>query len=780
MAVFVELVTDAFEEVFREQSHAHQNGGQRSSGRAGKSIVRRPVRGIEIKDDTYAYLKVVMLNGIELPLLDSSSSTGTNAKGYTNFILQSVSEQRMEKHQIVETFGDSYVFFFGETPRFLQCQAILINTHDFNWQAEWWYNYENYLRGTKLVELGARCYMFWDDNVVEGFILMAQADTVADQPYLVNLSFRFFVTKYENISLHSVEQFPVRSSVQLPPGVELTQSDAFNKLQTFYRGNQAQVLGRDAIIREKPVLGSNLNQGGVGVGPLGSQSPLARQLGPGTYAFGGAPVGGIGTGLGISGAAGVGLSSGAGSALVPGAAYGFGSGAGAGVGAVVGTAQGLGLGVASGPLGTPLVGPGFGRQSGDAFAPFQSITQKIRQLPPSIVVDPSIWNALTGVRGLVDIENGTVVSGAARAESRGALRGLIAENVDEYISGNDGNPGLNAYLGNATDSFIEPYYPLNKAITRAQQISFGLPYSIITTLNALGVSADNAYVMRRLGLAPNFSPGYVASVGAFAGVSSGVGPGTASSFGGLGASPVSFSPLSNASFGAQPGAGLGVSARAGYFANVNAGSSYLSASPFYSYRDPLGAVYGRNMAQINGFNGDRHRYVEGAGFPQYGYASPYGGVGYGRAGFGDMGGAGFGSALSTGDPGFRDPINVNVRATVSTGLFNKVNNDMTVLTPGPTLGGTSTVGGASRNVGGVSSAFSLTVLEGSFSPWVNAAATQPQPLYGQPAYGPGTRGVYGPDLGYAAYLQSQSITTQTYVGDGLVARTRASASLGFF
>jgi len=42
-----------------------------------------------------------MADGSALPLLDSSSSTGTNTDGYTNFILQTVQEQRMEKHQIV-------------------------------------------------------------------------------------------------------------------------------------------------------------------------------------------------------------------------------------------------------------------------------------------------------------------------------------------------------------------------------------------------------------------------------------------------------------------------------------------------------------------------------------------------------------------------------------------------------------------------------------------------------------------------------------------------------
>lgn len=806
MAVFIELVTDAFEEVFREQSRAHQNsgGGSRSS-RAGKTVVRRPTRGIEIKDDTYAYLKVIMSNGVELPLLDSSSYTGTNAKGYTNFILQSVNEQRMEKHQIVETFGDAYVFFFGESPRFLDCSAILINTHDFNWRAEWWHNYEHYLRGTKLVELGARCYMFWDDNVIEGYMLMSSASEVAEQPYTVSLQFRFFVTKYQSINLSSVEQFPVRSSVQLPPGVELTQSDAFDKLQAFYRGGSAGTRGSDAVSREQFVVGDALSSGGSGVGPLAGNAPVATRFGPSTYAFGGASASagisagfgaGVGAGFGASATAGIGFgasagasasfgasaSAGAGFGASASAGVGFGASASASVGVGVGTSLSLGLGTASGPLGAPRVGPGFGRQSGEAYAPFQKITQKIRELPPSVVVDPSIWNALRGTTGLASVEDQNVLT-VDESTRGGALRGLIAENIDEYVNGTDGYPGIRAYMQGATESYIEPYYALGKAITRAQELSFGLPYSVVTTLNALGIAADNPYAMRALGLAPNFSPGYIASAGAFAsvGVSAGFGAsaslsagvGASTSFGGASSYNVSYSPLANASLGGS--AGIGVSARAGYFANATGGSSYLATAGGYSYTDPLGAIYGRNNTQV-GFSPDTHRYVEGTGFPSYGYNSPYGGVGYGRAGFGDFGGAGFGAGNALGDPGFRDPFSVTVRGTSS---VSRVRYDATALTPGPMLGGTAVLGGASVSVGGVSSAFSMTAFSGSFNPWVVAASKQQPPIYGQPAVGPGSPGVYGPNLGYAAYQQNQFPVSQPYVG-GVTVRASASASFGFF
>lgn len=213
MAVFIEITTDAFQENFARKSAAAQ-----ASRRAGAARVRRPLRGLEIKEDTYAIIKVIQADGTELPLLDSGTETGTGTQ-YANFILQAVQEARMEKHQIVETFGEAYIFFFGEAPRFLDVTAVLINSNDFNWEAEWWANYNAYFRGTKSVELGARTYLFYDDNIVEGYMLQAQAVKTSDQPLMVQLTFRLFLTNYQNISFIGDPNFPTRSSITLPDSV---------------------------------------------------------------------------------------------------------------------------------------------------------------------------------------------------------------------------------------------------------------------------------------------------------------------------------------------------------------------------------------------------------------------------------------------------------------------------------------------------------------------------------------------------------------------------------
>lgn len=217
MPIFIELITDAFEENLGSQLIGRAATGQ--SNRAGNRVARRPTRGLEIKEDTHAAIKVILSDGSELPLVDSSDASGIASNGYTNFILQSVSETRMEKHQIVETFGASYIYFFGENPRFLDVSAMIINSHDFNWEAEWWENYEQNFRGTRLVEKGGRLYMFYDDNIVEGYMLMCQATKQSSEPHLIPISFRLFLTNYRNVSFIGNPEFPIHESAILDDSI---------------------------------------------------------------------------------------------------------------------------------------------------------------------------------------------------------------------------------------------------------------------------------------------------------------------------------------------------------------------------------------------------------------------------------------------------------------------------------------------------------------------------------------------------------------------------------
>lgn len=227
--VFVELRTDAFAENFSRFGFKPANGG-----------ARRPLRGFEIKEDTYAVIKVIKSDGTMIPLTDAAGPISQTSGGstqaasgiadngatsprtgatynYSNFIIQSVVENRQEKAQLLETFGDSFVFFFGERPRVLQVSGVLMNTLDFNWRSEFWYNYENTLRGTKLVEQNARIYLFYDDLVVEGYMMGANATDDANNPYHIAFNFQLFVTNHQYLGNVGQENYPITHGVNLAP-----------------------------------------------------------------------------------------------------------------------------------------------------------------------------------------------------------------------------------------------------------------------------------------------------------------------------------------------------------------------------------------------------------------------------------------------------------------------------------------------------------------------------------------------------------------------------------
>jgi len=193
MAVFISVTTSAFNEatLVREDPKLLN--------------IRRPMRGIEIKEDTYCIMKVIDSQGNAIPIVNSSSSqregerTGISDH-YANFIITNVTEQRAERQQIVETFGEDYIFFFGESPRMLNFQGLLLNTNDFNWKSEWWHNYENIFRGTKLLEASARMYIYFDDVVAEGYMMNSQTVGTSADPYKQLLQFQFFVTNYSILS----------------------------------------------------------------------------------------------------------------------------------------------------------------------------------------------------------------------------------------------------------------------------------------------------------------------------------------------------------------------------------------------------------------------------------------------------------------------------------------------------------------------------------------------------------------------------------------------------
>lgn len=156
---------------------------------------RRPLNGLEIYEDTYATLSVTRPNGTPVNLKHTAVGDESLEDSYTSsFIVQSISESREEKQQMVPTFGDDYAYYFGQRPRMITVNAILPHAENFQWNQEFWTNYENTLRGTRLVDKDARVYLYVDRQVYEGYMVNADTTRSADNQHIVQLRFTMHVT----------------------------------------------------------------------------------------------------------------------------------------------------------------------------------------------------------------------------------------------------------------------------------------------------------------------------------------------------------------------------------------------------------------------------------------------------------------------------------------------------------------------------------------------------------------------------------------------------------
>ncbi len=296
MPVFIEITPDPFATSFRNLAVGDPNedgtfpGAGRSKAIGTFDHVRRPVRGIQIKDDTYATIQVRTADGRNIPLIDAGGAKIDEqnpdfsfSDQNSNFLIQAMQEERTEKMQVVQTFGEPFVFFFGEHPRMIAGSGILLNSEDFNWKAEFLENYDRYLRGTKCVQSKTRVTMSWDDIVVEGYFVKVNVTDTADNNSFVRMEFQLFLTNYQNVSRIGFNQFPKDSvEVNLDPNDLDTTGEGIGNLKSqtqLVRSLNTQSLGlKNSLLQ---TLRDNVNKTLTIDGRLTSVLELANQFSSG-------------------------------------------------------------------------------------------------------------------------------------------------------------------------------------------------------------------------------------------------------------------------------------------------------------------------------------------------------------------------------------------------------------------------------------------------------------------------------------------------------------------
>ena len=111
----------------------------------------------------------------------------------TKFFLEQVQENREEKVQVIDTFGEWIAFFFGKKPEVYSYSGTLLNAENHNWKNEFQENYDYFLRGTQAVKNRATVFMQYDDVMVEGYILNASINMSAAADKSVPFQFNMLV-----------------------------------------------------------------------------------------------------------------------------------------------------------------------------------------------------------------------------------------------------------------------------------------------------------------------------------------------------------------------------------------------------------------------------------------------------------------------------------------------------------------------------------------------------------------------------------------------------------
>lgn len=165
-------------------------------------------RQIQEKEDRPATIRLIRRLGTA-ELKEKSSSEGVVPwenliPPNTKFFLESVQENREEKVQIIDTFGEWVAFFFGRRPEIYSYSGTLLNAKNHDWKNEFQENYDHFLRGSQAVKNQASILMQYDDVLVEGYMLNCSIAMRGENDKSVPFQFNMLVTNRSPINARAI------------------------------------------------------------------------------------------------------------------------------------------------------------------------------------------------------------------------------------------------------------------------------------------------------------------------------------------------------------------------------------------------------------------------------------------------------------------------------------------------------------------------------------------------------------------------------------------------
>jgi hypothetical protein len=202
-----------------------------------------------------------------LPNVSEGNTDKAIPQAFTNFILTSVQEDRREKFQIFETFGDPALFFFDKkTPVYSFSGFLIDSAHQDearpgappddkgSWANEFRQLWETKIRGTKLIESNKIAAVAFKKSLIFGYPINLSLQTDARQPFTAAFSFNMVVKKHklEGISLTSLDIRLFMSAAQRDQfdiGMKslIDMETSLKELQAEYERGVSSGLSRDDL-----------------------------------------------------------------------------------------------------------------------------------------------------------------------------------------------------------------------------------------------------------------------------------------------------------------------------------------------------------------------------------------------------------------------------------------------------------------------------------------------------------------------------------------------------
>jgi len=154
------------------------------------------------KKDVVSSLSVVHKDGIDSPIFTTKK-----------FLLQGIEESRAEKYQIIETFGDTFIYLFDEQPKIFSCTGILLNAAaastrqelSSNWVEQFDVLYDIYLRGYKAASQQFLVRLQYENYIRIGVLLNFTKRHFADANEGIPFQMSLYVTNMWNSNYSPVD-----------------------------------------------------------------------------------------------------------------------------------------------------------------------------------------------------------------------------------------------------------------------------------------------------------------------------------------------------------------------------------------------------------------------------------------------------------------------------------------------------------------------------------------------------------------------------------------------